>query len=281
VNTPPDWIVNRADPVLGIGKRVLAVEGVRDVQIYSGWLQKLAPDGIIADSKVVVVETGGKGPLIDGLKWYRDYGGNPAEVFGLRDRDEWDAAKIASESLRLPQLRVNANRHCLESYFCDPDEIQAAFLAHDGAKFSPHLVKLQADIRAPLLDWVDHWSLWTTTNRINAEMRGAKFPNLFHHQYKLPPDAEIQQRLTDWSAIVEPIGVFGQFNTLRTATRLRPPNEQFHSCVHAKKFFPVVVYEKALRPLDAQDWNEWMQVLATWMPTVPLDIGAILHPLLA
>jgi hypothetical protein len=212
MTTPPDWIPNLANPVLAIGKRVLAVEGIRDAQIYSAWLAKLTPPGTLADDRVVVVSTGGKSPLMRGLEWYRDEGGNPREVYGLRDRDEWDASRIAAEMASLPQLRVNADRHCLESYFCDPDEIQAALLAHDAPRFTAHLAQIQADLRSPLSEWADHWSLWTTTNRLNAEMRGAKFPHLFHAQYKLPPDSDIQRRLADWAAIVEPGTVFTQFD---------------------------------------------------------------------
>jgi hypothetical protein len=190
MTVPPDWVQNLAEPVLSIGKRVLAVEGIRDSQIYTEWLRKLAPAGTLADDRVVVVSTGGKGALLSGLKWFRDEGGNPGDVYGLRDRDEWDAARIAFEAANLPQLRVNPLRHCLESYFCDPDEIEAALLGIDPAKSAPRLINLRAQIGAQLQNWSDHWSLWTTTNRLNAEMRGAKFPHFFHAQYKLPADAD-------------------------------------------------------------------------------------------
>ncbi len=236
MSTPPDWVTTQADPLLGLGKRVLAVEGIRDAQIYGFWLAKLAAPGTLAEDKVVLVTTEGKSALINGLKWYRNEGGDPPDVYGLRDRDEWDAPRIASEVASLPQLRVNVHRHCLESYFCDPDEIQASLLAHDAARFTPHLASLQADILAPLADWADHWSLWTTTNRLNAEMRGARFPHLFHHQYMLPADAEIKKRLADWAAIVEPASTFADFDALRTATRLRPATERFRSCVFARAF---------------------------------------------
>ena len=218
MSTPPDWIPTSADPVLSIGKRVLAVEGIRDEQIYTTWFQKLAAHGTLATDKVIVVPTGGKGAMMNGLRWYLEEGGNPGEVFGLRDRDEWDIARIATEVAQLPQLRVNLHRHCLESYFCEPDEICAALIAHDGAHFTPHLPKLRADLVAALADWADHWCLWTITNRLNGEMRGARFPHLFHTQYKLPPDADIKARLTDWAAIVEPAAVFNSFDTLRRHT---------------------------------------------------------------
>jgi hypothetical protein len=280
MSIPPSWVPNLADPILTAGKRVLAVEGPRDSQIYTTWLGKLAPAGTGAVNKVLVVPTRGKHDLINGLKWYRDEGGNPGDVFGLRDRDEWDAARITAEMVQLPQLRVNADRHCLESYFCDPDEIEAALLAHDAARFTPYLAKLRADLQAPLGDWADHWCLWTITNRLNVEMQGAKFPHLFHTQYKLPPDADIKKRLEDWAVIVEPSGVFNQFDTLRSATRSGPARDHFRSCIYAKIFFPLVVHQQVLRLLDPQDADEWMKDLAAWSPVVPPDIAAILQPLL-
>ena len=77
MGTPPDWIPKLSNPVLSVGKRVLAVEGIRDPQIYNAWLEKLAPPGGLVADKSVVVATGGKRELVNGLRWYRDEGDKP------------------------------------------------------------------------------------------------------------------------------------------------------------------------------------------------------------
>ena len=37
----------------------------------------------------------------------------------------------------LPTLLVNQSRHSLESYFCDPDQLEAVLVAHDAAAGPP------------------------------------------------------------------------------------------------------------------------------------------------
>ena len=49
------------------------------------------------------------------------------------DRDEWDAATIATQTAALLQLRVVPGRDCPESYFADPDELEPNLQAENAA----------------------------------------------------------------------------------------------------------------------------------------------------
>jgi len=56
----PDWMKTVAWPRLRQGKRVLAVEGDDDKDVYSAWLKKLTRPGTIVSDKLVVVVAGDK-----------------------------------------------------------------------------------------------------------------------------------------------------------------------------------------------------------------------------
>ena len=118
----PKWIVDKVQPRLDAGvPRILAVEGPDDVKIYATWLERLvAPTGQPFSSQVDLVDAGSKRTLLKGLRWLRDYGGDPQTVFGLADRDEWEQATIQAMTQELPRLRVNEKRHCLEKLLLRP-----------------------------------------------------------------------------------------------------------------------------------------------------------------
>jgi hypothetical protein len=78
------------------------------------------------------------------LEWFRDHGGNPSNLFGLVDRDEWDTAAIAGWTAALPQLRVVPTRDGLESYFTDPDELEPCLLDEEQA-YASHLLVVRQD----------------------------------------------------------------------------------------------------------------------------------------
>ena len=98
----------RAQTVLAAGKRVLFVEGKDDAAVYAKWLAKMDP---LYANKLELVPTGGNNDLDDALASL----GHPVDAFALRDRDEWDTARIATAQSASPQLLVNGSRHCLES----------------------------------------------------------------------------------------------------------------------------------------------------------------------
>jgi len=278
----PAWIVEKVQPRLDAGvPRILAVEGPDDVKVYAAWLERLAAStGETFSSQVDLVDAGSKRSLLSGLRWLRDHGGDPQTVFGLADRDEWEAATIQQLTQELVRLRVNVHRHCLESYFCDPEEIVATLRHKDGSQYGRHVPELTRAIARRRKDWVCHWCLWVTLQRVAVQLsQDGEFPDVFHGQHPLPSDNTIKQRLRAWSAVIAPKAVFTQFDTLRSASLRLPHKRQFRERVYAKDFYPQVVKPQLLKADGAIQAQDWMVSLAEWSPEVPEDIRSILEPL--
>jgi hypothetical protein len=173
-------------------------------------------------------------------------------------------------------LAVNENRHCLESYFTDPQEIESALLAKDRRLYTPRIATIREHIESQRAAWVDHWSLWVTMSRVSSKLGAESFPGFFHDQYALPADAEIRHRLEVWASVVDSNAAFEAFATERARARLESPSDQYRSCIYAKKFYPTVVVQSALNPLGPSNGRSWMLKLAKWLPSVPRDIAPIL-----
>ncbi len=202
------------------------------------------------------------------------------EIYGLVDRDEWDAATIAAQREADPCLLVNPSRHCLESYFTDPHEIEAALLAKDRQSYGAHIATLRGHIESHRADWVDHWSLWVTMSRVCRKLGEESFPGFFHDQYVLPRDVEIKNRLKVWATVVDSCAAFLAFDRERTRAREEDHSIQLRSCVYAKKFYPIIVVQGVLNALGPSDGRGWMLKLAKWSPTVPKDLAPLLKSLL-
>jgi hypothetical protein len=262
------------------GKRILLVEGPNDKGVYETWLKKLAAPKLFS-TKVVVEAVEGKRAVVAALEWFRDHGGNPAHLFGLVDRDEWDAATLAAQTAALPQLRVAPDRDGLESYFTDPDELEPSLQAEDPS-FAAQLLAFRAHLLAALADRVDHWSLFMTTERVKERMNAAIYPGAFHATIPIPADADIQARFQAWAALVAHPNLFNEFDALRAQARAAPQGRQFRSHVCAKRFFDDVVYPapNGLQGFRPKSDRTWRIDLAQNVPTIPPDIAAILGPLL-
>lgn len=262
------------------GKRVLLVEGPNDKAVYTAWLKKLAyPD--LFSAKIVIEAVGGKPLVIACLEWFRHHGGNSGNLFGLVDRDEWDAATIAERTAALPQLRVVSGRDCLESYFADPDELEPSLQAENPA-FAAQFPPFRGHLRGALAARVAHWALFTTTERLKERLIAAMYPGAFHAAIPMPGDADIQNRFQEWAALLAHPQVFNEFDGLRTHVQGVGVAEQFRSHVCAKSFFEEVVYPApdGLQRFRDKSQITWRLDLAENAPTVPADIAAILQPLL-
>jgi hypothetical protein len=278
----PDWMRPVALPTLTQGKRVLAVEGDDDKDVYSAWLRKLTPRGTMFSDKLVVVDAGDKVKVLQGLIWYRDLPNPPSgELYGLVDRDEWDATTVSAKLADIPRLLVNLSRHCLESYFIDPSEIGSALRAKSQVQYATHIPAIRAAIDPYRLAWVDHWALWVTMCRVSRRLMEESFPGHYHDQIPLPEDDAIEERLRGWASVVEARAVFEAFRNERSRARTMSTSEQLHGCVHAKSFFSRIVVQDALHPCGGHNAKNWMLKLSKWMPAVPQDLLPILQPLLA
>lgn len=279
----PKKVVQTVQSVLRAypGKRVLLVEGANDKAIYSAWLKKLAGPAIYS-AKVTVQDVGGKDAIIDALEWFRDQGDNPAHLFGMVDRDEWDAVKIAEMTAALPQLLVVAGRDCLESYFADPDEIEPSLQAEDPA-YAAQLAAFRSFLEANLPPRVVHWAIFMTTERIKDRMNAAIYPGAFHDTIPVPPDAVIQERFQIWADLVAHPQLFNEFDALRKESLAALASAQFRSHVSAKPFFEKVVFPapEGLERFRKKSQAAWRLDLVENAPAVPADVAALLQPLIA
>lgn len=267
-------------------KKVLIVEGPSDRAVYGKWLKRLAAPGLYS-AHVEVVDGrgkgagGGKSAVLAALQWLRDHEGDPQRVFGLVDRDEWDDATIQRKLADLSQLRVNARRHSLESYFCDPGELEPALLAIN-ATWGSQTAALQEQIEVQRADYVVHWALLTTTERIKIRMVEEGYPGHFVETVPVPSDGAIQEQFQRWAGVLNHESVFQAFNSLRRTARAVPADQAYRSHIWAKRFFRKVVYAAphGLQAIHNKSPDDWMVDLAEWAPQVPLDLVSILEPLL-
>jgi hypothetical protein len=282
MSQPPKSAQKVASVRLASGKNTLILEGQPDRNVYEIWVGKLAGNASAALSKVDLVALGGKNEVLNALTWFRDHGGNPANLLGLVDRDEWDQPTISYRTKDLPQLRVNVQRHSLESYFCDPAELRPALKAETPSLKKTRLDALVTQTRKVLADRVNHWCLFTVTERVKGRLGEAQFPGVFHDQYVLPSDRVVKKRLRTWSSIVKVAAIFSEFDQLRSEASLLSESERFRSRVWAKPFFEQVVYGgvHGLQSLRGTSVHTWMVDLATSMD-VPRDLAPILGECLA
>ena len=281
MSTPPKP-VPQVQKALGAwpGKRILLVEGPNDKGVYETWLKKLATPNFFT-AKVIVEAVEGKRAVLAALEWFRDQGGNPDNLFGLVDRDEWEPDIVAAQTAALPQLRVVAERDCLESFFTDPDELEPSLKAEDPA-YAGQQSAFRAHLEAALLAWVGHWALFMTTERLKERMNPAIYPGAFHDAIPIPLDPEIQSRFQTWAGLIAHPQLFNEFDGLRAQALAAVPTMQFRSHVSAKRFFDDVVYPapEGLQRFRAKADSTWRLDLAENAPAVPADIATILRPLL-
>jgi hypothetical protein len=288
MNTAPDWVDNKLTPILTAtpGLKVLVVEGDDDEAVYRAALDKLARAKDILEGHVAIIAAGGKRAVLRGLAWLRDTdwwaarGVNPNNTAAIVDRDEWDRAMVTAQKRELPQLRVNEVRHCLESYFCDPDELKDALLGKNSAKYKAPLENLRKAVAEKRADWVPHWALWVTLHRASAKLAlELEFPTAVLNEKPLPKDGAIKQQLQEWSKVLDVNSLFSEFDDRRKKATCARHSTQARGCVHGKDFFHQVVLPM-LQECDATVApKDWMIRLLEWWPRMPKDLETILDDL--
>jgi hypothetical protein len=267
-------------------KRVLVVEGKTDMAVYREWLDKRL--GPTWTNHVHLENAEDRPRLLSGLRWLKAEN-DPARdsVFGLADRDEWEASDVAALVAELPTLLVNQSRHSLESYFCEPEQLEAVLIARDATTLTPtfaaHSAALRQQMEQARVDYVAHWALGCVIQRANERIRNdAQYPTFFRDTCPLPSDAVIRAKLSEWATVLEPQGLFAAFEQLRQASLVRPVADQFRACIEPKLYFGKVVVEgrHGLNSIQQRDSRDWLIELARWSPQMPADLEATLSPVL-
>jgi hypothetical protein len=275
--TSSTWLQEKVIPLLDANRRVLLVEGEEDQKVYEAWLDHLA--GGKGSGRVPnVVPAGNKYKVLQHIKALQ-VEAQAGKIHGLVDRDEWDEEELASRLAETPGLRVNEQRHCLESYFCDPAELKAVLARSslpDGARAAKALEKA---VKNGLTDWVRHWALWTILERLKNRMSDAAYPNAFHQGLVAPADKTVKTKLQEWAGLIHVDQVLADYRALRKDSLRRTQQEQLCSCIYAKNVFPQVVLVELNKLETDIESDEWMPQLASWFLDVPDDVREILQPL--
>jgi hypothetical protein len=283
-NTPQPWI-NAATNAVNPTKNALIVEGPDDHAVMQEWLRK--EPILLWSDKVHLAEVGGRAALLKGLKWLHDENAEDREkIFGLADRDEWDAADVLNVKAERPTLLVNEDRHSIESYFCDPAELLPALRAwHDSGEFdfSKVISALPARCEAQLATRVPHWALCRVIGRRARQISlDARYPHFFRDQCPLPAEATIREKLQEWATLFDPDAVYVEYEALRDASLAKSLSQQYRGCVEPASFFTQVIKAgtDGLNAVKLQDDRQWMIELARWSPEMPADLRALLQPVL-
>ncbi len=260
-------------------QKFLIVEGPEDQITYERWLIRLDPAAV---AKVQVEQPGNKGKVLEALDWLKKSGGDPPNVFGLVDRDAWTADEMNKVQADLPRLRVNADRHTIENYFTDPSDIEAALFHRDKEKYQKPSQKLRTQINAARQEWVTHWALWCTLQRVWFRLHlDENFPNAILDQHPLPTDNQIGKQLRTWAKILNVRDLLAAYKIERDQALGKTHHVQFRSCVHGKDFFNQVVKTPLCQCDPSIHPDSWIIRLIEWQPEVPADLKALLQDLLA
>ncbi len=262
--------------------RVLLVEGEDDKKtdqlVYEAWLKCLARD-VGSGTVPSVVTSGSKSRVVRQLTALRPEV-DAGKVYAIVDRDEWDDTDTTAQLAATPGRCVNLDRHCIESYFCDPAELGIALALSSVANSDRAAKAIAKAVSSGLADWVGHWALWTTLERLKNRMSGAAYPNAFHQGITPPSDKVVKAKLQEWEEMIDVDQIMRNYRALRKASWRRPEAEQLRSRSYAKNVFPQVVLVE-LNKLNVEiASDEWMPQLANWLPEVPQDIRVILQPLI-
>lgn len=253
-------------------RKILLLEGKHDKGVYDKWLAKMVAGGNYG-GLVNLEIAGNKDQVLRHLGWFQQH--NEPRVFGLVDRDEWGAATCQAQQAALPNLLLNPERHALESYFCDPDEV---FPAIQQSYPAADLTTFREPIDSTLATYVCHWALLTTTDRLKNRMMEIGYPGQFNAQIPPPDDATIQTCFQQWANTLDPLQGFAEFDKLRSTALAESPTDQFRRCVWAKMFFEQVVIPQlnTLTPSNHRKAGDWMIDLAEFSPQVPADLAPLL-----
>ena len=214
---------------MATGKSVLFVEGKDDAAVYAKWLAKLDP---LYGNRLEVVPTTGRNDMDEALKSL----GHPASAYALRNRDEWDAGRIATAGGN-PSFVGEWRPTLYRKLFLRTRRSNIRSSSQDAARYGPSEAALCQRMSTPLSDWVDHWALWTTAMQLQADMVSAGYASFYHDVMPLPPDPDIQIRLQSWADLAAAGVVWNSFSALRASEQARPVVDKHRGCVHGKKYW--------------------------------------------
>jgi predicted ATP-dependent endonuclease of OLD family len=256
----PLWIREIEDRSRGLP--VLLVEGEDDVSLIEHFLAQHTPSW---RQFVVVACAGGKQHVFGAVSQY-----HPADWFGIVDRDEWSAADIEKCLAEVPRVRC-LPRFCIESFFCDPEELWAALPALQRGRVGNDPRVLAEPILAKLPDWIAHGAMW----RVLRELYGkARLPHELENQ-PVANEATIRAILTEWHKALAPDTVLQQYHEQLVKAAALSQAEQLHAYIHGKKFFRQVVVQVLDHLFSGKGQDDWVERFRDAPILPPKDLSAL------
>jgi len=249
------------------GKAVLLVEGKDDVPLLSYFLTKHSPGW---DSKLVILPADGKKRVISGIRTHRP------DWVGVVDTDEWNPDDLQNVAASLPRLLV-LPRFCIESYFCDPEEVWEALPPAQRNHLGGDPNVLSQPILEVLTDWVAHGAMWRVLRRLHHT---AQLPAKLDHA-PVTDELEIRTILKTWHEKLAPDLVIQQYHDeLAEATTLGMKH-QITEYIHGKKFYRQVVVPTLNRLFSSKSAGDWLQRFQDGEIQPPEDLQRLFDEILA
>lgn len=214
-------------------KQVFLVEGTDDEAAFRILLGRFVPGW---EQRWAIHAAGNKRQLIELLALEPSW-------LGLVDRDEWDLGVIEQRQAELPNLMV-LPRFCLENYLINPAELWPAIPAARQAGIAGGKDDFHAEIISGLTQFLRHGVLWRVVAPLWSGLRALGFKEALASETSLltaQNDAEIQQVLQAWDALLDPQRIFDDFKQQLAAASVARPDVQLAEWVHGKIFWKQVV----------------------------------------
>ena len=243
-------------------KRVLLVEGAEDQEALTHFLDHYSP-AVGWRNLFLILPAGGKDHVRVAVETHLDW-------CGVVDRDEWseqDLKQLIESSPRIKALP----RFCMDSFFCDPDEIWPAIPAIQRRNVQDNPSQLIEQVNAALPAWVSHGAIWRVLRNLYRQTR---FPAELDDQ---PVDeANMRAILENWHHSLAPQVVLDQYHIELGKGMQLTRDEQIKQYVHGKKFFSKVVVNALNHLMGQHPKKFWLQHFLDEHIQPPAD----LHPLL-
>ena len=243
------------------GKRVLVVEGVDDIAVFSNWLT--LSFGADWEQLWVIAEAGKKSLVLEILQQQPNW-------IGVVDRDEWSIDKV----LELIEDQSNLwvlPRFCIENYLIVPEELWSALPENQQQKVAGGFEQLSQNLTECLETWLKHGALWSVVNPLWEGLRGLGFKEALLDPEVVSDDEVVRNKLNQWHQFLEPETIFNNYQQRLDEAESKDQLTKLCLYVHGKKFYETEVNRVLNQLLGQQSANQRQKNIFKELP-VPNDI---------
>lgn len=260
----PLWLRDVKDRAAG--KPVLLVEGDDDVMLLGHYLTQHAPGW---KTRFVLLPAQGKQRVVSGVCVHRP------DWLGVIDHDKWNPDDLAEAGARSPRLLI-LPRFCIESFFCNPDEIWETIPLAQRERVGDDPEVLRQPTLAALPDWVAHGAMWRVLRKL---YHAARLPAELERA-PITDETEIRRILERWHESLAPDLVIQQYREELAIANQLEPEQQLRRYVHGKKFYNQVVVQILDGLFSGKGADDWLQKFQDANMQPPSDLQGTLDQVL-